>query len=220
MAEALFTQGDYEAALQALLPPGRAWSRDPSAIQNLVLAGLAPSFVRLDVRAQTLLVDAFPGSTLELLPEWEASLGLPDPCEGASQVVQQRRQQVVNRLVNTGGQSRSYYLGILGRLGFAGSTITEFTPFKTDVSGADTPVYDESWAHTWQVNVPGLRVFEFSADISAADEPLLTIADEVIICVIEALKPAHTLVLYSTDSGGGILDFSSPDAPAGLGPSL
>jgi uncharacterized protein YmfQ (DUF2313 family) len=84
----------------------------------------------------------------------------------------------------------------------------------------DTELLDESWAHTWKLNVPGLRVFEFSADISAADEALLTISDDVVVCVIEALKPAHTLVLYTTSSGGGMLDFSDPDAPMGLGPGL
>lgn len=220
MAEALFALADYEAALRALFPTGRAWSREPDALQGQLVAGLAPTLVRLDARAQTLLVDAFPATTLELLPEWEASLGLPDPCEGPDQVVQQRRQQVVNRLVNTGGQSRAYFLDVLARLGFIDSEITEYTPFKADVSVADWPLYDESWAHAWRVNVPGLRVFEFEADISTADEPLLTIADEVIVCVIEALKPAHTLVIYTTNPSGGMLDFSSPDAPEGLGPGL
>lgn len=198
MAEALYTLADYEAALQALLPVGRAWSRDPTSVQNLVLAGLAPGFVRLDARAQTLLVDAFPATTLELLPEWEESTGLPDPCEGGVQVVQQRRQQVINRLVNTGGQSRVYFLNVLSRLGFTGVTITEFAPFRTDASAADWPLYDDTWAFAWQINVPGLRVFEFSADISAADEPLLVIADDVIVCTIEALKPAHTIPIYTT----------------------
>lgn len=220
MAEALYGQADYEAALRSLFPTGRAWSREPDALQGQLVAGLAPTLVRLDARAQTLLVDAFPATTVELLPEWEASLGLPDQCEGPDHVVEQRRQQVVNRLVNTGGQSKAYFLDVLARLGFADCEITEYTPFKADVSVADWPVYDESWTHAWRVNVPGLRIFEFKADISTADEPLLTISDQVIFCVIEALKPAHTLVIYTTDPAGGRLDFSDPDAPGGLGPGL
>lgn len=220
MAEALYSQADYQAALQALLPPGRAWSRDPAAVQNKVMAGLAPSYVRLDARAQTLLVDAFPGSTVELLPEWEASTGLPDPCEGDDQVVQQRRQRVVNRLVNTGGQSKAYFIGVIESLGFTDAGITEYTPFKADVSVADSAVYDESWAFAWTLNVPGLRTFDFVADVSTADEPLLIISDDVIVCTIEALKPAHTLVIYTTTPVGGMLDFSDPDEPAGLGPGI
>jgi uncharacterized protein YmfQ (DUF2313 family) len=47
-----------------------------------VLSGFTPAFERLTARANNLLIDAFPGSTYELLPEWEATLGLPDPCAG------------------------------------------------------------------------------------------------------------------------------------------
>lgn len=198
MAQPRFTQADYKAALLSLLPTGRVWPKDPDAVQNDVLDGLAPTFVRLDARAQTLLVDAFPATALELLPEWEQTLGLPDDCEGDEQILQVRRAQVVNRLVNAGGQSVPYYLGVLERLGYTGATIQEFSPFRADVSSADTPLYEESWAHAWQITVPDLRVFYFSADISAADEPLLSIANNVIVCAIDALKPAHTTVLYVT----------------------
>ncbi len=198
MAAALFTAEDYKAALLALLPTGRVWPKDPDATQYAVLSGLAPTFERLDARAQTLLVDAFPASTLELLTEWEDSLGLPDPCEGEDQVLQQRRAQVVNRLVNAGGQSVAYFLAALARQGYPDATIQEFSPFRADIGVADAPLYEESWAHAWQITVPDLRVFYFSADISAADEPLLSIANSVIVCAIEAAKPAHTTVLYVT----------------------
>lgn len=162
------------------------------------MAGLAPALERLDARAQTLLVDAFPATALELLPEWEASLGLPDRCEGDSQVIQQRRIQVLARLVDSGGQSIGYFVGYLERLGYAGVTVDEFAPFRADVDAADRPLYGEGWAHTWRVNIPGLRVFYFAADVSAADEPLFSVANQVAVCVIDALKPAHTVVLYAT----------------------
>lgn len=193
---ARYSLADYKAALLSLLPVGRVWSRDPAGAQAQLMDGLAPTFVRLDARAQALLVDAFPASTVELLGEWEQSLGLPDPCEGEDQTLQQRRAQVVTRLVAAGGQSVSYFLQVIERLGYEGATIEEFTPFKADVGVADAPVYDESWAHAWRITVPGLRFYEFSADISAADEALLTIANDVVICVVNQLKPAHTTVIY------------------------
>jgi uncharacterized protein YmfQ (DUF2313 family) len=198
VTQSRFSHDDYKAALLSLLPTGRVWPKDPDAVQNDVLDGLAPTFVRLDARAQALLVDAFPASSLELLPEWELSLGLPDACEGEDQILQVRRAQVVNRLVNAGGQSIPYYLAALGRLGYADATVQEYSPFRTDIDVADSILYEESWAHAWQISVPDLRVFYFSTDISAADEPLVSIANSVIVCVIDALKPAHTTVLYVT----------------------
>lgn len=210
MAASLFSADDYRDALLKLLPTGRAWSKDPGSTLFAVMSGLAPSLARLDARAQSLLVDAFPTTTLELLPEWESSLGLPDPCEGADQVLEQRRSQVVSRLTSAGGQSKPYFLGVLARLGYVDATITEFAPFRADVSSADQPMADEVWAFAWQVNLPELRVFYFQADISAADEPLLTIANDVAICVLNALKPAHT-ILFFTNEAGAQLDFSNPD---------
>jgi uncharacterized protein YmfQ (DUF2313 family) len=198
MAQPLYALDDYKAALRALLPRGRAWPRDPDSVQAAVINGLAPSFVRLDARAQGLLADAFPATTLELLPEWEASLGLPDQCEGPNQGLEQRRTQVVSRLVNTGGQSVGYYLGVIARLGYVGVTIDEFAPFRADRNTADSPLYDSSWWMVWRINIPDFRVFYFQADISAADEALLTIANDVILCVIPPLAPAHTTVIFAT----------------------
>jgi len=199
MAGPLYSADDYKAALLTLLPRGRVWPKDPDVAQNAVMGGLAETFARLDGRAQSLLVDAFPPTTLELLPEWEASLGLPDPCEGPDQVLQQRRTQVVYRLVNTGGQSVAYFIGVLSRLGYENATITQFAPFRADVDCADRPLYGETWWSVWQINLPDLRVFEFCADISAADEPLISIANDSVFCVIDQTKPAHTTVFYTNN---------------------
>ena len=79
MPAPLYSAEDYRAQLVALLPRGRAWPKEPGSVQHQVMAGFAPMFVRLDQRSQQLVFDAFPGNTVELLPEWEAALGLPDP---------------------------------------------------------------------------------------------------------------------------------------------
>lgn len=210
MADARFSPADYVAALLALLPRGRVWPKDPAATQNGVLQGLAPTYVRLDARAMTLLVDAFPATTVELLPEWEQSLGLPDPCEGADQGLEQRRAQVVTRLASAGGQSVAYFLEVLARLGYPDGSIEQYAPFRADRSVAETPLFGPEWAFAWRVNLPELRVFYFQADISAADEPLLVISNDVAVCVIDALKPAHTTVFYTTDPGPQ-LDYTRPE---------
>ncbi|NUB17341.1 DUF2313 domain-containing protein [Azospirillum brasilense] len=77
-----FTRADFRSAAQALLPRGRVWPRESGTVQGQVLDGLAASYERQTADAAALLVDAFPASTTQLLPEWEASLGLPDACTG------------------------------------------------------------------------------------------------------------------------------------------
>lgn len=210
MADALFSDEDYTGALLRLLPSGRAWPKDVDSVQYAVAAGLAPSLRRLDARAQSLLVDAFPSTTVELLPEWEAALGLPDPCEGQGQGIEQRRTQVVNRLTSAGGQSVAYFLGVIAQLGYVGATIQQYAPFRADRSPADTGLYDQAWAFAWNVNLPDLRVFYFKADISAAGEALIIIANDVATCVLGSLAPAHTTVTYSNDPAAQF-DFTNPD---------
>lgn len=212
MAASLYSFADYKAALLALLPSGRAWPKAPGSEVEAVMAGLAPTLVRLDARAQTLLADAFPGSTVQLLPEWEETLGLPDPCEGESQGLEQRRAQVVTRFASGGGQSIAYFLGVLSRLGYTEASIEQYAPFRTDRSSVDAPLYGQDWIFAWRVNLPELRIFYFQADISAADEPLSVVSNDVAVCVLPTLKPAHTVLLFSNDEVASQLDLAAdPD---------
>jgi uncharacterized protein YmfQ (DUF2313 family) len=198
MADALFSATDYVDALAMLFPRGRAWPMAPGTVQRQVLEALAAGLTRFDARAQTLLVDAFPGATIELLPEWEATTALPDPCDGDGQTVDQRRAQVINRLVSAGGQSVPYFLGVLTRLGYTGAQIVEYAPFRADVGCADQPLYTDPWAFHWTIVLPGLSVFYFQADVSAADEPLFTVSDQAVLCTIATLQPSHTTVDFQT----------------------
>lgn len=199
MASSLFTVQDYTGALLSLLPRGRVWPKDPDSAQAKLMAGLAPSFQRLDARAQTLLVDAFPATTTELLPEWESSLGLPDPCDGPGQTVDQRRAQVLNKFVSAGGQSVAYFVGVLTRLGYPDATITQYAPFRVGIDHVGFPIHGLEWAYHWTINLPNLSVFWFLVGISTVPGPLFSISDQAVFCVIDDLKPAHTTVDFTNN---------------------
>jgi uncharacterized protein YmfQ (DUF2313 family) len=130
---------DFLAAVQALLPQGRAWSRDPAAKLTALLDGWARAYASVDARQSNLLIDAFPASTVELLPEWEATLGLPDPCLGQLPTIAQRQAQVLARIGAVGGQSIPYLIAFAAILGFAVG-IQEFAPFRAGVSHAGDSV--------------------------------------------------------------------------------
>ncbi|WP_197520275.1 putative phage tail protein, partial [Paraburkholderia tropica] len=55
------------------------------------------SYERSTSRANYLLIDSFPPTAYELLPEWESTLGLPDPCAGEAPTIPQRQAQVLAR---------------------------------------------------------------------------------------------------------------------------
>jgi len=92
----LFTTSDYQSALLAHLPRGRVWQTGPDNPLTKLSQALATSFQRVDASAMSLLTGGFPATALELLPEWEESLGLPDNCTIGETYTIERRRQTVN----------------------------------------------------------------------------------------------------------------------------
>ncbi|HDR9036130.1 TPA: DUF2313 domain-containing protein [Burkholderia vietnamiensis] len=211
MAAPTLRASNFLSAIQALLPRGLVWPRDQDAVQTKALSGLAPSYERNTARANYLLVDSFPGTALELLPEWEATLGLPDPCAGPAPTLQQRRAQVVARLANGGGQSVQFYIDFAKSLGFD-VTVTQFSPFRVGQNSAGDAVCSEAWAYAWRVNAPSVTVSYFRAGQSSAGEALATWGNSVLACEMRALKPAHTEVIVANPGFLGssfVLDVST-----------
>jgi uncharacterized protein YmfQ (DUF2313 family) len=205
----VYTDDDYTQAFLNLLPDGRIWDKDPGSPMAQVVAALVPPFTVLSNRASNLIDDAFIGSTTELLPEWEASLGLPDPCLGTVPTVPERRAEAVARFVGLGGQSIPFYVAYAAALGYT-ITITEFAPFRVDYSKTDTPLFDGSVAYTWQVIVSGANSWTFKVDLNTADERLGDFGNGVLVCELTRLAPAYTQLLFGTAPvlvGGGTLCF-------------
>lgn len=114
----------YREQLQALLPPGRAWPRESGAVLTQVLDGLAQELSRVDLRVENLIDEIDPRTTGELLPDFERVYGLPDPCVTDSLTTDQRRNALVSKISNQGGQSPAYFLSVLERLGYVSSRWT------------------------------------------------------------------------------------------------
>lgn len=177
MSAPAYTNADFLAALQKLMPPGRVWPRDPAAVQTAFLSGLAPSFQRSAAAANQLLADAFPATANGIpLPNWEATLGLPDPCAGPAPSLPQRQAQVLARFVGLGGSSVPFFTQYAATLGYT-ITITEYTPY-TVKSPVNAPMCGPQWAHAWLVNAPAG-------------------SNTVLQCEFETLAPAHTVVGFN-----------------------
>ena len=115
----------YQAQLRALLPAGPAW--DPERVPEIesILAGVSQELARFDARAFDLISELDPASVSELVPEWEAVMGLPDPCLGDSPAFEDRRLAVRQRLTAIGGQSRAYFIEVAIRQGYPSASIVE-----------------------------------------------------------------------------------------------
>ena len=178
---ARFTADDYTDALAALLPRGRAWPEDAAGTQRTVLRGLAASLERLDADASGLLATSLPGSISPMLPEWEATLGLPDPCLGAAPSFAARAAQVAARFTTQGGLSRQRYIDFALSIGFD-ITITTYSPFRigrTPIDDANA-IGSPDWYFVW-----GVTVTANHGDLST----------DVLMCELQRIKPAETTVI-------------------------
>lgn len=167
---------DYLSQLFKLLPPGKAFTKEPTSKLGKLLLSFADAAARFDARCVDLVKEVDPRTTTELIDAWEDCAGLPDGCTGALTDIAARRQALWQKITSTGGQSRAYFTEVAARLGFV-ITINEFRP-ATCESLCDATLFEEDWRFVWEVVIP------------ADDAPVLE-------CVLNRLKPAETEIMFT-----------------------
>lgn len=192
----VMTAADYQQQLAKLLPPGPAWPVDDGTDTASLLSGLAEELARIDGRADDLIRESDPRATSEMLGDWERALGLPDVCIEAigTQTTAERRAAIVAKLVQIGGQSAAYYISVAAALGYT-ITITEFDP-HTVGHAVNHPLYGMDWRFAWQVNA-GATTRRWHDTTGAVNDPLSSWGNGLLECVLNRIKPAHTVILFS-----------------------
>ncbi|MCP1376054.1 YmfQ family protein [Dyella lutea] len=196
MSAPVFSVDDFHGALRALMPRGRVWNKDPDSVQDRTIGCFAPSYQRNSLAALNLVADAFPATALDLVPEWQATLGLPDPCAGNAPTLIQQRQQIVARLTDSGGQSAPYFIGLAAQLGYT-VTITNDAPFRCGQSRCGQHLGDQDWFFFWTVTAPSYTTTPFLAGQSTAGDPLGSTGNAVLQCELQERQPAHTILQFS-----------------------
>ena len=185
---------DYLWQFQRLLPRGRIWQRGWGTLQAEHLLTLMPTWARLHARAGDVIWETFPCTvSAEMLPEWEATLGLPD-CEPLD-TIQQRQAAVCAKFAMRGGQSIDYFVELAAAHGYK-ITITTYSAFRVDINRADEPLYGGAWDYAWTVTSELNTYVYFRADASHADEPLVAWGNEQLECLIRMYAPAHTIPMF------------------------
>lgn len=195
----------YLGQLQALLPEGAAWPREEGAVLTQLLHAFADGLARSDGRADSLLDEADPLTTLEMLPDWERAVGLPDRCVGTAGSVRERQLAITRRIAGAGGQSIPFLVDLAAQLGLE-VEIDEFAPFAIG-DRVGKPIYDSSWRFAFRVRaLPpsesagdpiALRFAFFRSGEARVGERLLSVGSASLECVISRARPAHSEVIYA-----------------------
>lgn len=218
-AETIRSAADYAGQMRQLLPTGAAWSMPADSNFGQLIAALAEEFARIDARAGRLIDEADPRTSLELLPDWERVLGLPDACFAAPDNVSERRAALRQKITGLGGQSRRYFTELAARLGYY-ITITEHRPARVGMRLGDG-LNGTDWAHAWTVHV---EPFEGDLPDEQSFFAQARIGDEIGVrlrgfgaidleCAIRRAAPAHTIVLFAYEvepSPAFWIDFTNP----------
>ena len=151
----------------------------------------------MDASAISLLAGGFPATALELLPEWEESLGLPDNCTiGETYTIERRRQAVVARLVGKGSLSKQFYIDLAKTLGYE-ITIDEYRQARSGFSVCGEALNGQDWPFTWRVNAQQTTYVQARAGVTFCGEPLATWGNKILECSLNQLAPPFTILLFS-----------------------
>ena len=143
-----FSVANYKSLLKALLPRGKAWSRDAGSMPEL-LDGIVEEFARADTQIGSLITERDSRYTSALLEEQENDLGIT-PEVGTTEA--ERRIIVRSILVAMGGQDPQYFIDLAAAMGYT-ITIDQFRPAWCGVVVCGEPCGKQEVLFVWRVNL-------------------------------------------------------------------
>lgn len=193
------SEDGHREIFRRLLPRGLLWIVKPDGVLDRLFAGLAVEFYRLHSRLCDLLDERSPLTSTELLEEWAETVGYPSECSGGvvAADLNERRSWIYRRLINRGGQTPEYFVGIARLFGYE-VAIQEFTgnPFLFG-SGRMGDRFDNSASYFWTVQILNLSPEFFLFGRNRFGDRFVEYADLFALrCIFEQLKPAHTVLAF------------------------
>ncbi|MGH8485255.1 MAG: YmfQ family protein, partial [Pseudomonas sp.] len=161
---------------------------------DLVLDGVSLEFSRVEARADALLNEMDPGGISELVPDWEAVMGLPDACLGPNPAFEDRRLAVRQRLVAVGGQNPQYFIDIAIAHGYPQARVIEHRAPRFGRSRFGVAHFGTWHAQfMWTLDTGPRRRLGRRFGVSYWGERFGANPSTALECVIHRSAPAHTV---------------------------
>jgi len=192
------TADEYRDQSIQLQPEGRPWSLNPLSNWMKLMGAVCEEIARVRARACELRTELVPSKTVNLLPDFETELGLPEPCNlNAPTDFESRRDEVVRKTAAVGGNSIEYYRSLAAKLGVE-VVIYEDTGTESFLCGRNVSgdaINGTIFLFTWYVEVQNYTVNVFQCGQNQSGTPLRWWGAEELECFFNILKQSHTNVV-------------------------
>ncbi len=190
--KAIYTPESWARLLVKLLPKGAIWKHHVffqggvwvGSTLGVLLSVFGSEIARVYGLYITLIKEAVPGLSDDLLAEWESVAGLPDACTPLSQTEDERRAAVHQHITQGKGninmaelnQSEQFWIDYAANLGYTIDIGYQADYFRVGDRVGER-LGDTESLYTWVI---------------AGD------ADDFLKCLFERDKPAYTKIVWST----------------------
>ena len=204
----------YIELFKNLLPFGRLWNPSEQPVFLKFITSVVTEFCRVDDRVDDMRTNLDPTTADEAIDLWQAFLALPDECTPDDQTLEEKQQQIVQKLTNVGGLSKTFYEFIATQLGFPDTTVKNWVNFVAGRARAGDPLTNYWDRHFVAGSVAGTQLqsigwmFYFNVDLpasasehfvagSVAGDPLRDFSNELLECTFRKIKPSYSGVTFS-----------------------
>lgn len=161
--------------LQALLPPGVAWTREQDADLTALVRALSYEFTRVKMRSRDLIEESDPRTVTEMIADYERVYGLD-----GSGTLPARRVALHGKMLGFVTPSIPNLTSIAAGVGYVISIHEyKYTDLYSCISTCTDSLYTYQWLFVWTVTTP-------SGALNA------TLTD-----VLQAVTPLHTLLIMN-----------------------
>jgi uncharacterized protein YmfQ (DUF2313 family) len=143
----------FQAAAIALLPPGRALSKEPDSNLGVLIEALMVEFARVQLEADAMRSNGVPAQAVDYLDEWEDALGLPGDVDAPPTTTDDRIAAIVAKLRGRKGHSQLTYEATAAVLGYPDVEFERFAPFEVGLSAVGDALTSDEWAHVVRIHV-------------------------------------------------------------------
>lgn len=194
-------------AVVSLAPRGAAWGTDESGdgkgaspFQLAYWEAVGAAFGNLFRLAFISASQSHPSGITVALEEWEAELGLPDPCFAGNSSTEARIKAVRMKYAALGGSSPAYFICLARAAGYEIS-IEEPDGFECDASECDGPDYVTTidLRTFWIVTPVGVQETWFRPDEGECDSDPLEGFEPMtdLECLLKSVAPMHTRLIFN-----------------------